>query len=179
MIPIIIFVAFLAFTAGSLYFFIHGQATKIQDPQELLKLTRPVDLEAFCNLMDLEEERFLRSHLDPERFSQAQKIKARVVLAYVQSLAHNAALLIQLGEAARNSSDAVQQTAGAQLVNAALEMRILSLIAMFKLQIAVLVPVSQFGLGSLAESYSQLTTSAGSLFRLQSPASASRLLAAL
>ena len=179
MVPIIIFVVFLVFTVASLYFFVHGQATKIQDAQELLALTQPVDLEAFRNLMDDEEDIFLRNELDPVQYSQAKKKKNRVILAYIRSLAHNAALLIQLGEAARNSPDPEQQAAGAKLVNAALEMRVLSLTAMVKLRFAILFPPSQFGVTSLTESYAQLVTSAGSLFRLQSPTFTSRLLAAL
>jgi len=179
MIPIIIFVVFLAFTAASLYFFIHGQTTKVQDPQDLLALTQPVDLEAFRNLLDEHENLFLRSKLDANQYSQATKKKTRVVLSYVQSLAHNAALMIQLGEAARNSPDAEQRDAGAKLVNAALQMRVLSLTAMLKLRIAILVPVTEFHTKTLMESYIQLTSSAGLLIRLQSPTAASRLLAAL
>src|SRR5579872_2548978 len=101
---IIVLTAFIMFATASLFYFLRGQAVAVQDPQELLALTHPVDLAAFRNLLD-DDERFLEYNLAADNFHQIQKQRAQVILTYVKSLAHNAALLIKLGESARRSTD--------------------------------------------------------------------------
>jgi hypothetical protein len=179
MIPISIFVAFIVLAAAGLFYAVRGETAAIHQPQELLTRCRHVDLEAFRNLADPRQEQFLAMNLTSAKLHRLQRQRARVLLVYVESVAHNAALLINLGANARLSQDAEQRDAGARLVNAALQMRIHALKAIVKLRIALLLPTGEIGLLNIPDIYSSLTETASLLFRIQAPATVSRVLAAL
>src|SRR5271169_2783569 len=64
---------------------------------------RPVDIEAFRNLIDPAEAEFLRSRLPPSEFRAIQRERLRAAAEYISSAARNAAVLVRMGEAARLS----------------------------------------------------------------------------
>jgi hypothetical protein len=66
---------------------------------------RPVDIRAFRNLVDPSQEEYLRSHLPPEDFKVVHRERLRAAAQYISCAAHNAAILVKMGEAARRSSD--------------------------------------------------------------------------
>ena len=177
--PIVIFVVFAGSSVALSLWFLRGQAAAVSDPQELMALARPVDLDAFRNLLDPMQERFLERSVGTEAFHALQRQRARVILSYVEAQAHNAALLVKLGESARRSPDAEQRAAGIKLANAALDMRLLSLLGVLKLRVAMVIPAQSFGMASLAETYAQLTETLALLCRLQAPTSVSRVLASV
>src|SRR5688500_8471474 len=63
--------------------------------------TQPVDLAAFRNLTDPEEEAFLRENLDAADLRRVQRARLRAALEYVRRANQNAAVLLKLGELAR------------------------------------------------------------------------------
>ena len=179
MIPLAIFIVFIILAAIGMFYAVRGETVAIRQPQELLTRCRHVDLEAFRNLADIEQEKYLSALLPKGTLKRLQRERARVLLLYVESVAHNAALLINLGGNARLSPDAQQREAGTRLVNAALQMRIHALMAIIKLRLTLLFPSISLGTLKIPDDYFSLTTAAGLLFRIQAPAAVSRILAAL
>ena len=156
-----------------------GESGAVNSLGEVEDRTRPVDLAAFRNLVDPSEEEYLRSNLAPSEFRQVQRERIRAALEYVERTAGNAAVLIRLGEAARRSSDAQVAATGQDLVNSALRLRLYALLAEGRLYLRLLVPGARLPAGQFVDSYQRLTETVAHLSRLQNPAQAARVSAAL
>lgn len=156
-----------------------GQAAEVSRIEDLPGRTHPVDIEAFRNLVDPEEERYLRTHLASREFRRVQRRRVLAALEYVEHAAGNAAILIRLGEAARSSADPEVARAGERLADTALRMRIYGLVVETKLYAALLLPGVAISLAPLAERYAGMTDVAGTLTRLQNPVVAGRIAAEL
>lgn len=86
---------------------------------ELAAQLRPVDINAFRNLVAVSEQQYLRDHLPPREFRAIHRQRMLAATGYIRCAAQNAAILIRLGEAARQNSDpAVVATAEKLLENA-------------------------------------------------------------
>ena len=91
----------LAFFLGML----RGRASAVADASNLRGRTRSLDLVAFRNLVDPDEENYLRERLPRGEFRALQRERLRAALDYVQCVAANAAVLQRVGEAARRSEE--------------------------------------------------------------------------
>ncbi len=156
-----------------------GHVASVQSLEELEACALPVDLDAFRNLVDPAEEDYLRTHLSPAEFRRIQRRRLRAALTYVRRASHNAAVLVRLGEAARESSDPEVTRAGQDLVNSALRMRLYTTQVQARLFLLILVPGAPLSLTSVADRYQALRERVGRLCRLQQPAYAGRISAAL
>jgi hypothetical protein len=147
--------------------------------EDLAGRTRPVDLDSFRNLVDPREEDFLRANLPPGQFRAVQRERMRAALEYVQNIAHNAAFLLRLGEAATRSSDKRVAQAGKQLIDSALRLRAYALLSGAKLYLRILFPEARLSYGRMADNYENLSTLASQLTRMQQSTPAARLSALL
>ena len=172
-------VAFALLVPAFLIWVTRGRAKAISDLRELPQQTRPVDVAAFRNLIDPEEEEFLRANMPARDFRLIQKKRTLAAIAYVNCAAHNAAVLLRLGQAARRSSDPQVSLAAQQLVNSAMRLRIYALLALLKLYPATLVPGARVSPAAVADAYQQLTSVVSHLTRLQQPSRAVRISSAL
>lgn len=143
--------------------------------EDLAGHTRPVDLEAFRNVVDPREEDFLRAHLLPRQFRSVQRERLRAALEYVQNSAHNAAVLLSVGEVATRSADPRIAHAGRQLIDSAWRLRAYALLFCAKLRLRIVFPEARLSYGRLAENYERLSTLAGQLTLMQNPSQAARL----
>ncbi|HXE91020.1 MAG TPA: hypothetical protein VNK82_08670 [Terriglobales bacterium] len=158
---------------------LRGQAAAVQSLDEVESLTQPVDLEAFRNLMDPSQEAFLRERLPASEFRQVQRERLRAALEYVGRAAHNAALLVRVGEAARASADPEVARSAQDLVNRALQMRLYAQMARVQIGLLIAFPQARLSLGQVIESYTLLRERVAHLVRLQQPAYAARIVSAL
>lgn len=156
-----------------------GHNSSVNRLEDLAGRTRPVDLEAFRNLVDPGEEHFLRTNLLPRQFRAVQRKRMRAALEYVQNTAHNAKFLLRMGEAATRSADPRIAQAGRQLVDSALRLRAYALLSGAKLYVRVMFPQRRLAFGKLADNYQHLSALAGQLALMQHPAQAARLSALL
>ena len=161
----------ILFALAALVFFVLRGFGPIRalDQNELSKHIREVDLEAFRNLVDPDEEEFLRVNLPPNEFRAIQRQRLRAALDYVAAVSHNAALLLHLGQSARRSADARIAEAGQHLVDNALRLRLYSALAISKLCLRIAFPVAVLQPAGIAERYQQMTEGAAQLGRLQYP----------
>jgi hypothetical protein len=156
-----------------------GQNSTVNQLEDLAGRTRPVDLEAFRNLVDPREEDFLRANLLPRQFRSVQRERLRAAREYIWNTAHNAAFLLRLGEAATRSPDPRIAQAGKQLIQSALRLRAYSLLSCAKLYLRMVFPEARLSYGELADSYQHLSVLASQLALIQHPTQAARLSALL
>jgi hypothetical protein len=152
-----------------------GRNSSLRRLDDLAGSTRPLDLEAFRNLVDPGEEDYLHSSLSPSEFRAVQRERMRAALEYVSNAAYNAAFLLRVGEAASQSPDPRVAQAGSQLIDSALRLRAYALLSTTKLYVRMVFPEARLSYGRLADNYQHLSTLASQLTLMQHPARAARL----
>jgi hypothetical protein len=156
-----------------------GQNSSVNRMEDLAGRTRPVDLEAFRNLVDVAEEDFLRASLSRSEFRAVQRERTRAALEYIRNTAHNAAFLLRLGEAATRSHDPRVARAGRELMDSALKLRAYALLSAARLYVRMVFPEARLSYGQFADNYQRLSALASQLALMQQPAQAARLSALL
>src|SRR5947199_7034124 len=96
------------------------------DLQELAAQLRPVDVAAFCNLISESEQKFLSDRLSPSEFRTIHRERMLAAVDYVRGASRNAAILIRLGESARQHSDPAIRDTAEKLVDDGLGLRIVA-----------------------------------------------------
>jgi hypothetical protein len=118
---------------------------------------RPVDVEAFRNLIDPAETKFLRSNLPLPEFRKVERQRLRAAVDYIAGAAYNAKVLMRMGEAARESPEPAVAEAGEKLVNTAIRLRVYAFQVTAKLYLRMLLPGAQLAPVGLAENYERMT----------------------
>ena len=118
---------------------------------------RPVDVDAFRNLMDPGEEQFLRENLTKSDFCKIQRERLLAAIEYVDCAAWNAAILLRVGEAARRSTNPVFAQAGEKLVEDSLRLRLYAFHAMARLYLGIFLPWTHLSLLSIPDRYDRVT----------------------
>jgi hypothetical protein len=153
---ILVLVAFLA-----LGFFIirlvRGRASTPEIVENPTEHIRSVDVEAFRNLVDPEEEEFLRTSLSRADFRRIQRERLRAAVEYVSCAAHNAAILLRVADAGRRSSDPATAEAAHKLVDNALRLRLYALHVIPRLYLGMILPGARISPVGVAERYEQMT----------------------
>lgn len=146
-----------------------------QDPNEGFAAIRALDIEAFRNLVDPEEEAFLRARLSARDFRRAKRLRAGAALAYVRSLSQASLQIARLGDAAQRNPDPAVAASGRQIVNSATNLRLRALQASASLVVSAALPgLAPRPLRSLFDQYDQaahLLESHTGLERVRSQAS--------
>jgi len=170
----------LAFAGLALvYWAVRGQRIALAAPSDLERYAQPVDLAAFQALLDPGSEAFLRAELSPSELRAFLRRRCRVAAAYTRRVAANAALLVRLAELARHSPDPATARAGAELANAALELRLLALLSYARLQLELLHPAGPHYIRRVAGAYDALADRAAGVAALLEPSSGMRCARAL
>jgi hypothetical protein len=138
-----------------------------------------VDVEAFQNLVDPQEEEFLRENLAASDFRAVQRERLKAALDYVGALSHNGALLLQLGQAAKASSDPRVAEAGQHIVDNAVRLRLYALRVRTRLYLKIALPTAKLEPSGVVNEYQEASNWAALLNRLQHPANAAAVARAL
>jgi hypothetical protein len=99
-----------------------------------------LDLAAFRNLVDPEEEAFLQSRLPAAQFRKIKRERTWVALAYVRDLSHIALEFSRFAHAAQSSSDPQLAELGRQIAYSAVSLRLLALQATGRLFVTATFP---------------------------------------
>jgi hypothetical protein len=145
----------------------------------LPQLTQPVDTQALENLLDPAQTNFLREQLPFWDFCRVQRERTLAAAEYVDRMAKNASVLLQLGQLGRGNEDAEVARAAQEMVERALVVRMIAMQALFKLYLQSVVPVASLSSREVFERYARLTESTLLFTRLQRPAFAGRVSAML
>ena len=136
---------------------------------------RPIDVEAFRNLINPAEDEYLRRCLPAAQFRVVRRERLRAMAAYVHVAAGNAAVLVRVGGAALAGGDTRVAEAAHDLVNDALLLRRNCTLALARIYMALAWPNSGFAAVRVVERYERLSGAAMLLGRLQNPPVAVRL----
>ncbi len=156
-----------------------SRSLQISPGASLTSKIQPIDIEAFRNLIDPAEDDYLRRSLPAAEFRLVQRRRLRAMAAYVQTAARNAAVLVLVGQSALTAADAQTVEAAHRLVNNALLVRRNATFALLRIYVALAWPNSGLAAVQVLHGYEQLNGSAMLLGRLQNPAVAVRISAAL
>ncbi len=118
---------------------------------------RSVDLRAFRNLVDPEEEEYLRLRLPPADFRRIQRERLQAAVEYLKCAAFNAGVLMHFAEAARRSPDPATAQTAARLIDNAIRLRRYALQEIPKLYLGMIFPGRRISPARVAESYEQMT----------------------
>lgn len=128
------------------------------DVDQALTAIRTLDIEAFRNLVDPEEEAFLRTSLPAREFKKIKRERARAAFAYVRALSSVSLQFARFGDAARRSPDPAIAASGKQIADSAISLRLLALDAGAKLMLSAAFPsLNPHRLRSLLQQYDQAT----------------------
>jgi len=148
-------------------------------PADLSQRLQPIDVEAFRNLVDPEEDDFLRLRLPPGEFRRVRRARLQAVAAYTQAASHNAAILVRIGEAAQSSPESQVAEAGRELAAHAIRLRRNTALALVRIYVALALPNSRLSASPLTDTYEQMHGSALLLGRLQTPGTPARFSVAM
>jgi hypothetical protein len=129
-------------------------ASALEHPAEHI---RAVDVDAFRNLVDPDEEEFLRANLTPSEFRRIQRERLRAAAEYVSCAAQNAAILLRVADAGRRSSDRATAEAAEKLVDNAIRLRLYASLAIPRLYLGMILPGACISPVRVAENYEQMT----------------------
>jgi len=156
MIFLIAFIAFAVLTLATLYWTYRAGSDLAIGSEDFENLLRPIDLELVQNLLDPEQERYIRAKLTAYQFIRYKLKQFTTANEYISRASHNAAVFVALGKYASQSSDARTASAGQALFEAAIRLRILALLARVNLALKLLFP--RFSIGQFIKSYSSTRT---------------------
>jgi hypothetical protein len=129
--------ALLAMTFVSLALRRRRSAIGLEQARSLMD---SLDLAAFRNLVDPEEEIFLHSRLSAAQFRKIKRERTWAALAYVRDLSHIALEFSRFAHAAQNSPDPRLAELGRQMAYGALSLRLLALQATGRLFVTATFP---------------------------------------
>jgi hypothetical protein len=137
---------------------------------ELAAQLRPIDVDAFRNLIDEREEEYLRAHLPMREFRGVHRERMMAAIEYVWCATKNTSILMSLGEAAKQSADPVVVAAADRLVENALRLRLYAIQSLPRLYVSMVFPHASAAPRLIAETYDTMTRQAVVLGCLRRPA---------
>ncbi len=158
----------VAVLAAVLLFFLASQVwgryvRRGDDLQSETGQLTPIDLEAFENLTDPEEEQYLRKNLSSAEFRRVQRTRLRAAKMYVAALSQNAVVLVAVGQSVRSNADPAIAASGQEIVQRAIRLRIWCLISQLRMHAAFVFPAHVSPWRGLANQYIQVTYMAANL----------------
>ena len=156
-----------------------GRGTSFFKFDDMMRELRPVDLDAFRNLVDPDEDQFLQNNLSPANFRVIKRERMRAALDYISVASRNAAILLRMGEMAARSDNTDIVLASRRLMYNAYRLRLYAPFVMAVLLLRVALPNTRFSAGRLLEHYQSLSGAASEVARAQYPMYAARLSAVL
>jgi hypothetical protein len=132
------------------------------EPAPAAQLT-PVDLDAFENLTDPEEEAYLRLNLSPADFRSVQRLRIRVAKMYVAAMSQNASMMASVGQSVRYHSDPEVAASGQNLVQQAIRLKVWCVLSATRLNAALAFPAVLSPSSAIASRYLAVKCMAASL----------------
>ena len=133
-----------------------ARSTHVPSPADLYV----IDVEAFRNLIDEDEEDFLRHHLPVREFRRIYRERMLAAVQYVRAAYHNAGILVTIAETARGSADPQVAEAAGRLFDNAARLRWYAAKVVPRLYFKVLFPGANHAPRQLFDRYDLLTRQA-------------------
>jgi hypothetical protein len=138
--------------------------TRQVDLEKSVEAFRSLDIDAFRNLVDSDEEAFLRDSLTPKKFREIKRQRAWAAFMYAREAGGAAIALAKVGQAAQRSLDPQVAASGVQLSENAFRLRLQTIRACLLLLTEIAVPdLQSLSLPRVVDQYEQASQT---LFRL-------------
>lgn len=161
-------------------FVIHGTPIRrLRTVADLAAEMHPTDLDAFLNLVDKEEEAYLRRALNASDFVLVHRCRIAATIVYLINVVHNSGIILALGEAAQRNQDAEVAELGKTIANNAIRLRVFSAAALFRLTVSYLFPSTVPMVIDVIDRYRSIGRNVRALCEIQAPGEVNRILAAL
>jgi hypothetical protein len=131
-------IAFLAL--GILVYVALRSRSRQVDLEKAVQAFRSLDIEAFRNLVDSDEEAFLRNNLSPKKFREIKRQRAWAAFIYAREASRAATALAKVGQAAQRSSEPEIAASGLQVAESAFRLRLQTIGACLHLLTEVVLP---------------------------------------
>ncbi len=135
--------------------FRHG--SQLKNMADLESNWQNVDMEAFLNLVDPAEERYLRRNLSAAQFASIQRHRVRVMWEYLGRLSANSKLMMQAAQMVQHHGSPQQMQEATRLVGTATRVRMLIFAVDAYLVVRFLLPQTQDPVRTLVGQYDALT----------------------
>jgi hypothetical protein len=152
-IAIAIFVFALVVLAVLIYA-LRRHGSQLQSMEDFRSRWQRVDVEAFANLVDPSEERFLKENLPAREFRRLQRKRLLVAWEYLGRVGRNAQLMIQAGQIIQAHNQGEEAERARLHVEAAIRLRTLVFLAQCSLALQIAVPSSKARLEKVLRQYS-------------------------
>lgn len=165
LIPVIV----LATVALAFLLFLSYQTWWQSDKSGEVENLSPVDLEAFRNLTDPSEVRFLRDNLSPKEFRRIQRMRLRAAAAYISVISTNAGRLVVIGRSVSAHPEAEIAAAGLDVVHRGLQLKLRCSLSLLRLKATMIWPTLRSPSSQIADLYHHLSSLTASLPRQLAP----------
>ena len=162
--------AISAFVLVLLWLAVRGRHRDIRDFQSAEHLIVPIDIDAFRNLIDPRQDRFLRERLPARDFRRVQRARYRAVTEYLWRVTRNAGIILRLGQSAHATHETGVESQGSELASAAIAVRLYCVPALAQAYVGILFPGVGVSVGTVADSYDRLTAKVWAIGRSWTPA---------
>ncbi|HKD92040.1 MAG TPA: hypothetical protein VKB56_09060 [Terriglobales bacterium] len=135
------------------------------------------DTDAFLNLLNPDEEAFLRRQLPSKAYYRVRRMRIRAIIAYLTEACANARILLAYAERAMGSNNPEAAARARQLAAAAVKFQLLAMVVRSRLVLLWLFPSGDLLNGDFIKSYEQLRWGLQRIVALDSPAISSRIAA--
>ncbi len=130
----------------------------VPDIEPAMAALRSLDIEAFRNLLSVEEEEFLKARLSPGQFIDLKRERARAALAYVKVLSDVSLQFARFAGAAQRGPDPTLAASGKEIADSAAYLRLRALDANVRLRLSAIFPTLPFHpVHSLLDQYDRAT----------------------
>jgi hypothetical protein len=134
-----------------------GHRRQIKGREDFDARWQQVDMEAFSNLSDPMEERFLQRNLPSAEFRRIQRQRVIVMWEYLSRLAENTKLMVQAGQIVQHASAGDAAVQARQFVSSAMQTRMLIFTAEVSLAVKFVLPGTTDPVQSLVRKYENLS----------------------
>ncbi|MBV8205495.1 MAG: hypothetical protein JO041_01780 [Acidobacteria bacterium] len=151
-------------------------------PRSLAELQQQLDCfdtEAFLNLIDPSEDRFLHTRLPRRQYLKFRRKRIRASLAYLAQACANARVLLAYAQPALTAADAATAATARQLAGSALQFQILAIGVRLRLCSQWVLPARRLAASEIMEAYEQLRFRLQRIVALEAPAVSARVAAGL
>jgi hypothetical protein len=160
-------VAVAFFALGVLVYVAIRSRTRRVDIEEAAQVFRSLEIDAFRNLVDADEEAFLRNNLPPKKFREIKRQRAWAALLYARAVGRAATVLAKVGQAAQRSSDPKIAESGVQVAENAFRLRLQTFSACLRLLTEILLPdLPSRAIPPLADQYERAAETLSRLGRI-------------
>ncbi len=135
-----LYILVAALLATTFVFLAVRRRKSVLDLDQARLLMESLDLAAFRNLVDPEEEAFLRSRLPAVQFREIKRERTWAALAYVRDLSHIALEFSRFAHVAQGSSNPQLAELGRQIAYSAVSLRLLAMQAAGRLFVTATFP---------------------------------------